>query len=221
MSDTITWLSGVSHLDANPAATVALDRARWEALGATFVEVDDGDDETPGLAVGQVDGIDFGVLDYGEGETYLLVPGSDLAPEMTVAVLRGLEAHQALDVRADLVDVVGTTRVAAADAGLAARLDEVERRLSILEHPAHEPIFGAVAEVAEMYPAASGGLIHNIARTPKEMVISGQLPLDLGRLGAGFDFSERPFPKVITIDEERSSPTVVVSDDEIIEIPQD
>jgi len=177
MSDTITWLSGVERFDANPAATVALDRARWEALGATFVEVDDGDDETPGLAVGRVDGLDFGVLDYGEGETYLLVPGSGLASQETVAVLTALQGHHVLDLGADLIDVAGAAPVDDPGA-LAARLAAVEHRLSMLDRPAQESLFGAVAEVAEMYPAASASLIHDIGHMPfGHTVIKGQLPL--------------------------------------------
>jgi hypothetical protein len=71
---TLIWNPDATRFDGNPAATVALDRDAWQRLGATFTEIDDGDDETPGLAVGRVNELPFGVLDYGEGETFLLVP---------------------------------------------------------------------------------------------------------------------------------------------------
>lgn len=96
MSDAITWHNGVDRFDANPTATVALDRARWEILGATFVEVDDGDDETPGLAVGEVDGLEFGVLDYGEGETFLLVGGELVAGPATARLFEALQRAEVL-----------------------------------------------------------------------------------------------------------------------------
>jgi len=125
MSDPITWLPGAERFDGNPTATVALDRARWEALGATFVEVDDGDDETPGLAIGQVDGLDFGVLDYGEGETYLLVHGpASAALEATKDLLPALVQAKAIE-QADVVD----TTTARANT----TLEALDRRLAALE----------------------------------------------------------------------------------------
>lgn len=108
MSDAIIWHPGVDRLDANPAATVALDRARWESLGATFAEADDGDGETPGLAVGQVNGIDFGVLDYGEEETFLLVADEARAATSPIeSLLQALRQAGALDVDRELVVVSG------------------------------------------------------------------------------------------------------------------
>lgn len=132
MSAPITWNHGVDHFDGNPTATVALDRARWEALGATFVEVDDGDDETPGLAVGEVDGLGFGVLDYGEGETFLLVGGEVAAGPVTDRLLTALRHAGALEADRDVVDVARVRRPDPTDE-LRERLAAMEHRLTRLE----------------------------------------------------------------------------------------
>lgn len=142
MSDAITWHSGVDHFDANPTATVALDRARWETFGARFVEVDDGDDETPGLAVGQVDGLDFGVLDYGETETFLLLSGEVVAGPATVRLLELLQEAGVLEVERDVTDLAGAQRLEA-DAEVRARLAEVEDRLTRLEVESHQVVISA------------------------------------------------------------------------------
>jgi hypothetical protein len=134
MSDPITWHPGVDHFDANPTATVALDRARWEALGATFIEVDDGDDETPGLAVGQINGLDFGVLDYGDGETYLLVPeADDRSTLVSQEVVSALDDAGALDVNDDVLDVAGLAERGVGVDDLESRLVTIEQRLADLE----------------------------------------------------------------------------------------
>lgn len=137
MSNAITWHDGVERFDANPTATVAVDRARWEALGATFVEVDDGDDESPGLAVGQVAGRDFGVLDYGEGETFLLVSEPDTLPySQTIAVLGALGAAAALSLDDDIVDMAGLQRSSPERPEVQGRLAELESRIVALEEAA-------------------------------------------------------------------------------------
>lgn len=77
---TVHWKQPGTAIKADPGATVGLDKAQWEALGAVFEFVDDGDGETPGLAVLEiVDGgvaISAAVLDYGAAQTFLLVPGA-------------------------------------------------------------------------------------------------------------------------------------------------
>ncbi len=104
----IKWDKAAKKLDADPAATVALDRRAWESLGAVFVETDDGNGETPGFATATVQTADgptrVGVVDYGEKSTYLLVPGS--GPERlasTTAVLGILDAAGALSLESDLL----------------------------------------------------------------------------------------------------------------------
>jgi hypothetical protein len=74
---TINWDTEAKMLGADPTATLALDRSAWERLGAIFTEVDDGNGETPGLATATVRVADtpvqFGVLDYSDEDTYLLL----------------------------------------------------------------------------------------------------------------------------------------------------
>jgi hypothetical protein len=161
MSDSITWLSGVERFDANPTATVAVDRGRWETLGATFVEVDDGDDERPGLAAGQVGGLDFGVLDYGEDETFLLVEEETEASHAGVLVLDR-----------DVIDVTGL-QPRTADPEVEGRLAALEARMALLETPAGQGA-DVVAEKLGAYPALATRLL--IARAARHAdVASGQL----------------------------------------------
>jgi hypothetical protein len=176
MSDPITWLSGVTRFDANPTATVAVDRARWESLGATFVEVDDGDDETPGLAVGQVDGLDFGVLDYGEGETYLLIAEPDAAArEHTLAVLGALEGAGVLAVDEEVVDVAGAQRSIDAPQ-VVDRLARLESRIAMLEAAAGEAGAEVVAKKLRYFPALATGLYAEALREQQHArVRAGQL----------------------------------------------
>ena len=106
----VDWDKDLTLLAADPVASIALDRSAWEALGATFHEVDDNDGETPGLATGtaQTDNgpVEIGVLDYGESSTYMLVPGVEpVRLAAAAAVLQSLEAAGALRLESDLVDL--------------------------------------------------------------------------------------------------------------------
>ena len=51
----IVWDVAGLHLDADPAATLALDRSAWENAGARFTAADDGQGEAPGLALAQIE----------------------------------------------------------------------------------------------------------------------------------------------------------------------
>lgn len=86
---TITWHDTPGELAADPAATLRMGRAAWERLGATFIDVDDGQGETPALATATLSmrhaAFDFGVLDYGDGVTYALIG--------TVGEQRALRVH--------------------------------------------------------------------------------------------------------------------------------
>jgi hypothetical protein len=110
----INWDIEAKMLGADPTATVSLDRSAWERAGAVFTNTDDGNGETPGLATAtvQVAGVpvQFGVLDYGGEDTYLLVPGTD--PERlttTTALLETLESAGVLRVDRDLLDLATAT----------------------------------------------------------------------------------------------------------------
>lgn len=128
---TIKWHPKPKRVDADPGATLTLDRSAWEQAGATFTPTDDGNGETPGLATATVKTpaapVQIGVVDYGEPTTYLLVPGS--GPERlsrTVAVLGTLEAAGALHIQTDLFDLAGV----APPPTLEDRVAELERRLA-------------------------------------------------------------------------------------------
>lgn len=132
----IDWTAGTT-LDAAPAATVALDRAAWEAVGARFEQVDDGDGESPGLATATVHTSagpqPVGVLDYEAEETYLLVPGHGAERlNTTTGVLASLEALGVLQLEADLVDLADIPQAQTLDE----RVAELERAYS--EHNEQE-----------------------------------------------------------------------------------
>jgi DNA-binding protein HU-beta len=103
------WQPSHTELDADIAATLAMDRAAWEATGARFVPVDDGDGEFPGFAAGTVGDTSFAVLAYaGQPTTFLLVPGRGAArADRTVDVLRELLAARVLSAPSAVLEVLG------------------------------------------------------------------------------------------------------------------
>ena len=73
----------------------------WKNLGAKFTPFDDGGGEAPGLAVGTVQTVrgqqQFGILDYGEASTYLLIPATGAkAQTLSVVVISALVENKAL-----------------------------------------------------------------------------------------------------------------------------
>jgi cold shock protein len=108
--NTIKWHPKPKTVNADPAATLLVDRSAWEQAGASFTPTDDGNGETPGLATAVVKTpvapVQIGIVDYGEPSTYLLVPGA--GPDRlstTFAVLETLEAAGALRIQTDLFDL--------------------------------------------------------------------------------------------------------------------
>jgi hypothetical protein len=92
----IKWHSKPKRVDADPGATLTLDRSAWEQTGARFTPTDDGNGETPGLATATVKTsaapVEIGIVDYDEPTTYLLVPGSGRERlSSTLAVLETLQ----------------------------------------------------------------------------------------------------------------------------------
>jgi DNA-binding protein HU-beta len=106
---TLIWQPKQTELEADIAATLAMDRAAWEATGARFVPVDDGDGEFPGFAVGTVGDTWFAVLAYpGQSTTFLLVPGRGAArADRTVDVVRELLAARVLADPSVVSEVLG------------------------------------------------------------------------------------------------------------------
>lgn len=140
----ITWDQQARRLSADPAATIALSRSAWEAAGASFTELDDGQGEMPGLATATIDvssgPVVIGVLDYGESSTYLLVPGSE--PDRfatTAAVLELLESVDVLCIARDLLDLADGTPVLT----LEERLVDLERQFVALQQSVSAPRSGA------------------------------------------------------------------------------
>jgi hypothetical protein len=91
---TLTWLDRDS-VSGNLAAVLAMTRSDWEALDATFVDVDDEDGDPVALAVGciDVDGdpTEFGVLIDDDEVSRLIVGGPvETRPQLTAAILREL-----------------------------------------------------------------------------------------------------------------------------------
>jgi hypothetical protein len=126
----IKWHPKPERVDADPGATLTLDRSAWEQAGATFTPTDDGNGETPGLAAATVNTpagpVEIGVVDYSEPSTYLLVPGT--GPQRlltTVAVLKTLESIGALEIQTDLLGLADV----APPPTLEDRVAELERQL--------------------------------------------------------------------------------------------
>jgi hypothetical protein len=126
----IKWHPKPKRVDADPGATLTLDRAAWEQAGATFTPIDDGNGETPGLATATVKTsagpVQIGVVDYAEPSTYLLVPGA--GPERlsrTVAVLETLQDSGTVEIERDLLDLADV----APPPTLEERVAELERVL--------------------------------------------------------------------------------------------
>jgi CspA family cold shock protein len=83
------------------AATMALGGEYWRDLDAPFASFDDGQGGTAELAAGTVEipggTVQFGVLDYGGGVTYLLAPATGAAKEkLADLALQGLAEAGAL-----------------------------------------------------------------------------------------------------------------------------
>jgi hypothetical protein len=130
----IQWDPVASDIQADPAATLALDQSAWIRIGARFRPVDDGQGECPTLATATVTTpggtVEIGVVDYGEPHTFLLVPGRDPERADSVdAVVEALIASGALS-EEQVVDVAR----GAAEPELAQRVGAVERRLAVLEN---------------------------------------------------------------------------------------
>jgi hypothetical protein len=178
----LPWHPGQETIDANIAATLEMNRAAWESAGATFVEVDDGDGDRPGLAVGGVDvdgrHVDFGVLDYAAPTTYLLVGGpDDTRPALTARVIDELLAAHIVPRPEVVLEILGLAEPASPDdkveylaALLDTRLDEFAQRIqaqvsaALQSRPlppafteAPGPLFVGVGDLVTVHDAARVG----------------------------------------------------------------
>lgn len=156
----VAWHRPAKRLAADPAATIALNRSAWEAVGASFGECDDGQGEMPGLATATVKlssgPVVIGVLDYGESSTYLLVPGSE--PHRfatTAAVLELLESVGVLRIDRDLLDLADGTESPTFEE----RLIDLERQFDALTRSS--------SESREVSISGAGGEISVLALQPR------------------------------------------------------
>lgn len=135
----LSWEPGQDTIAADMAATIAMDRAGWEAVGAEFTEVDDGDGERPGLAVGMVDSEDatahFGVLDYAGETTHLLVPGEGSARSaLTLHVIGALIDAGVLPGPEAVLEIIGLAKPATVDAKIEYLADVMQEQFAVLQH---------------------------------------------------------------------------------------
>lgn len=91
----ISWSERPEDFAGDIAATVARDADDWQRTGATFSSIEDRDSGAVAVASALVQTefgqVEFGVLDYGDDATYLLVPatGKDRDP-LAAAILEAL-----------------------------------------------------------------------------------------------------------------------------------
>jgi hypothetical protein len=131
----LMWHHGRETASGSVAATVAMDRVTWEAAGASFTQVDDGDGERPWLAVGTVELEDepaqFGVLDYGDESTHLIVGGPyDERPNLTARIVDDLLAAGAIPDESLVLEIIGLAKPASVDDKLDYLADIMETRLA-------------------------------------------------------------------------------------------
>jgi hypothetical protein len=103
----VRWAGDPGEFRGDIGASTRIDGERWREGGAQFQERDDGQGESPMLAVGTVQtvvgDVEFGILDYGEGGTYLLAPTSGGAlPILTAVIAEGLEKAGVISIAEDL-----------------------------------------------------------------------------------------------------------------------
>ena len=86
----VTWDAEPQWFLADPIATIALDRAAWTRLGASFGPFDHELGEVAYRASGSVEGgrVPFAVADHSEDTTFLLVdPRDEEGVELVLAAL--------------------------------------------------------------------------------------------------------------------------------------
>lgn len=91
----ITWHNSSVMFKGDIGVAVQLSANRWTELGASFTSLDDGESGVFGLAGATIETGDgeltFGVLDYGDEITYLLVPvGDERREHLTIETVKAL-----------------------------------------------------------------------------------------------------------------------------------
>jgi hypothetical protein len=141
----ITWKDDPGEFRGDPGTAVAVDRSRWEELGAHFSEVDNGDGMLANVATGLAKNddfeVEFGILDYGAPSTFVLVPvAADEAKELTEVVLAVMEM-EGIITDDDLPPNQDT-----------AEPDSLEKRLEAVEYLSASAVLGTMALDREIIP---------------------------------------------------------------------
>lgn len=143
---TIMWDDDAQRIAADPTATLAVSRLRWESAGARFRETDDGDGEMPWLATAVVqtpdEAVPIGVLSYDDEIVYLLVQTKSRGQTATTrAVLEALADEQVLSIDRDVLEIVSANRdevslevrVTALEDALVREIADLRRQLAAFE----------------------------------------------------------------------------------------
>lgn len=109
---TLTWRD-TDSVSGNLAAVLDMTRRDWEALDATFVDVNDGEGDVVALAVGCIpvagQPTEFGVLIDDDKVSRLIVGGPvDARPQLTAAILRALVELRAIN-QEQVLHITGLT----------------------------------------------------------------------------------------------------------------
>lgn len=173
----LAWRHGQETISGGIAATLAMDRVAWEAVGATFTEVDDGDGERPWLAVGEVEinaeRMQFGVLDYGDDITHLLVGGpSEHRANVTTEIVSDLIAAGAIPDEGVVLEIIGLVTPASVDDKLDYLVDVMETQLAEVRSGFDEQVRLIQAQIERLLSSGSESL-----STPHEYAQSVLSPL--------------------------------------------
>lgn len=163
-TELLNWSSDPGEFRGDIGVAVRLDGGQWRDLGARFHERDDGQGESPMLAVGNIQtsegAVDFGVLDYGEGDTYLLVPATgDEIQKLTAVIAKGLEEAGVLSIDEDLEDEESSYRIEELK-------EEIIGRLTALEQFAGEVL---AKSQFSMVPVATHIIVSGDVNQPEQL----------------------------------------------------
>lgn len=176
----ITWQHGAEVAEGGVAATLAMDREAWEKTGATFVQVDDGDGDEPGLAIDRIDVDDqptqFAILDYATDGTTLMVVAGDPAtrPALTARIIEELLGSGAIPSRACVLEIVGLNQEALTDVGqVNAHVADLQRQVRELQavQPASDD---AVRDKLERVADEVSGVLKAARDVADEIVIAAK-----------------------------------------------
>jgi|GEM_PF-114689 len=147
----ISWNKKPENFVGDIAATIARDAEGWRQIGASFSTIDDPESGEVAVASARVQTaigrVEFGILDYGDATTYMLVPATDEAKSPLVATV--LDSLQQLDLLSsdEVLDERSPYEVQAS----------LEARVTALEHWAGDELSEVRAEPEGMTRASTPG----------------------------------------------------------------